>query len=340
MPIPRVSIGFIAGVVVALALAAGAQAADFYKGKTIRLLVGYGPGGGPDFRARLVGRHLGKYIPGHPSIIVQNMPGGGGIVATNFLFNVAKPDGLVLSNVARGPFMMQLGQRVGVKYDMPKFLWIGSLMREGNVVFVQSSLPYGSVDELKTAKRPVIFGARSLGATNYLAGKALEMLGVPLKIVVGYGTSKMNLAFEQGEIEASALGWTSIKTGRPDWVKPGGRARLIAEFGTEKTPGIQAAFGPELEPLSDKREIYALINKALGLSQANIAAPPGTPGERLEELRAAYGKMLKDAKFKADAERLNIPLRPLAGEDLSERVQDFFQGASSSARARFKKLLR
>lgn len=313
---------------------------EFYEGKTIRMIVGYGPGGGPDFRARLVGRHFGKYIPGRPKVIVQNMPGAGGILAVNYMFRVAKPDGLTIANFARGPFMMQLGKRVGVLFDMTKFPWIGSLTREGNVVFVRSSLSYNSLEDLKNAKKPIIFGARALGATNYIAGKALEMLGVPLKIVVGYGTAKMNLAFEQGEIEASALGWTSIKTGRPDWIKPGGLARIIVEFGTESTPGIPGAFGPKLKPLPGKEEIYTLINKALGLSQANVVAPPGLPRKRLEKLRKAYGKMLQDRKFLTHAARLNIPIRSLVGDDLTRRVQDFFQTGSASAKAQFSKLLR
>jgi len=331
-------------ILIALTFVIGASTValgeEFYKRKVVRMIVGYGPGGGPDFRTRLVARHLGRHLPGRPKVIVQNMPGGGGIVATNYIFNVAKPTGLVLSNVARGPFMMQMGKRVGVLFDMEKFQWIGSLMREGNVVFIRSSTPYRNLEDLKKAKKPLIFGARSVGATNYLAAKALEMLGVPVKLVVGYGTSKMNLAFEQGEIEASALGWTSIKTGRPDWIKPGGLARLIVEFGMEATREIQVAFGPKLKPIGGKEQIYSVINKALGLSQANLAAPPGTPRDRVDQLRQAYRKMLKDPKFQAHAAKLNIPLNPLVGGELGRTVQKFYGEVSASTKAQFAELLR
>jgi len=335
---------YVVTLLIAFAFVIGASTVamgeEFYKRKVVRVIVGYGPGGGPDFRTRLVAKHLGKYLPGRPKVIVQNMPGGGGVVATNYIFNVAKPTGLVLSNVARGPFMMQMGKRVGVQFDMEKLQWIGSLMREGNVVFIRSSTPYQNLEELKRAKKPLIFGARSVGATNYLAAKALEMLGVPVKLIVGYGTSKMNLAFVQGEIEASALGWTSIKTGRPDWIKPGGVARLIVEFGMEPTREIQVPFGPKLKPIGGKEIIYSVINKALGLSQANLAAPPGTPRERTDQLRQAYRKMLKDPKFQADSARLNIPLNPLVGGELAQTVQKFYGGASDSTKAQFAELMR
>ena len=335
----KLVIGFASVGYLIVSVSTTALGAEFYKGKTIRLIVGFSPGGGPDIRARLVARHLGNHLPGHPRFIVQNKPGAGGLVTDNYLFNVAKRDGLTVASLDRDAANMQLGERVGVKFEMGKFEWIGSLMREGNVVFIRSDNPSRTLEDLKKAKRPLFFAARVVGASNYLAGKALEMLGVPVKLALGYGSTNTTLAFEQGEVDASALGWTSIKTGRPHWVKPGGLARLIVEFGMQRTPGIQVAFGPNLKPIPGKEGIYALINKALGLPQGNLAAPPGTPRKRVEELRQGYRKMLKDAKFKAHAAKLNIPVDPWIGKDLAGVFQKFLI-ASPEAKAQFKRLLR
>ena len=159
-----------------------------------------------------------------------------------------------------------------------------------------------------------------------------------MKIVLGYGTAKFNIAFEQGEAEASALGWAALATGRPDWVKPGGLARLIVEFSTKPTPGIEVAFGPDLKPVAGKEELYQLINKALALPIGNIGAPPGMPKERVEVVRRAYRNMIRDAKFNADAAKLGIPVDSLLGEDLTSVLKDFL-AASPQARREFKELL-
>ena len=134
---------------------------DFYKGKTVRILVGFTPGGGPDIRARLVARHWPRFIPGEPKMIVQNIPGAGGLIAVNSLYNVAKPDGLTLGNTARDTAILQLSEKVGVKYDLLKFVWVGSLRSEGNVAFIRASLPYQSLEDLRKAEKPLAFAARS-----------------------------------------------------------------------------------------------------------------------------------------------------------------------------------
>lgn len=314
-------------------------AADFYKGKTIRVLVGFTPGGGPDIRTRLVARHWPAHISGQPRMIVQNQPGAGGLLSTNLLFNVIKPDGLTLANIVRDNAIRQMSDQPGVKYDMAKFAWIGSLLSEGNVVFIRSALPYKDLSELKRAKAPIIFAARSVGSTNFIAGKGMEALGVPLNLVVGYGTAKLNLAFAQGEVEGSALGWGALSKGRADWVKPGGLARLIVEFGTRRTPGLNVPFGPNLEPEAGQKGVYDVINKALGMPQGSIAAPPGTPEERLAILRNSYKAMLQDPKFKADAAKLNINVDALVGDDLGRVFADFL-GAPQSIKAEFKAMMR
>jgi tripartite-type tricarboxylate transporter receptor subunit TctC len=220
---------------------------------------------------------------------------------------------------------------------MAKVLWIGNVMREGNVVFIRSNLPYRNLEDLKGARSPLIFAARAVGATNYLAAKGMEALGVPVKIVLGYGSRQLTLAFEQGEVDASSLSWTSLVASRPDWVKPNGRARLIVEFGAAPTPAAHVPFGPKLEALPEKQGVYDLINKALGLPLGNLAAPPGTSHDRIEELRSAYRKMEGDPKFQANAARLNITVDNLGGEKLGSTFQSFID-APAADRVQFEKL--
>lgn len=335
----RLSVLLVSGALLVALLPGIGLGKDFYKGKTIRILVGFTPGGGPDIRARLVARHWSRFIPGEPKIIVQNRPGAGGLIAVNSLYNLAKPDGLTLGNAARDASILQLSDKVGVQFDMLKFAWVGSLRNEGNVAFIRSSLPYKSLEDLRKADKPLVFAARSVGATNYLAGKGLEFLGVPIKMVVGYGTAKLNLAFIQGEVDASALGWTALSKGRPDWIKPGGAARMIVEFGAAPTRGLDVPFGPDRTPVAGKKGLYQLINKALGLPQGQIAAPPGTPKERMTVLRVAYRKMLHDPAFLSDAGKLNLTPNALIGEDLLAVIKDFLS-VSPNIVAQFKEVLR
>lgn len=311
--------------------------ADYYAGKTISLMVGFTPGGGPDIRTRLVAQHIGKHIPGSPRVIVQNMPGAGGRVVANYLYNVARPDGLTLGSLNRDVAIMQLGGVQGIKFDMAKFLWVGNVMREGNIVFIRADLPYEDLAGLRNAKEPLLFAARAVGATNYLAAKGMEALGVPVKIVLGYGSRQLTLAFEQGEVNASALGWAALASSRPDWVKPDGLARLIVEFGAKPTPDINVSFGPDLTAQPGKEGIYALINKALGLPLGNLAAPPGTPADRVDELRQAYQDMSRDPEFKRDAGRLDVSPDNLTGKKLASTFQDFL-GAPADDRREFETL--
>jgi tripartite-type tricarboxylate transporter receptor subunit TctC len=198
---------------IGLAAAPPLALAQSFAGKTVTIIVGYKPGGGYDATARLLARHLPKHIPGAPTVIVQNMPGGGGIIAANHIYNNAKPDGLTLATFNRNLPIAQLTRVQGVKFDMTKFAWIGSAANEVTILAIRADLPYRNLDELRKARQPVIIGATGPGANTYDFPLLLkELLGINLKIVSGYlSSADIMLAVERKEVDGRAGSYSSIR---------------------------------------------------------------------------------------------------------------------------------
>jgi tripartite-type tricarboxylate transporter receptor subunit TctC len=321
-------------------LSSGATLAQepFYKDKTINLLIGYGAGGGNDLRGRLVARYLEKHIPGNPSVVVQNMPGASGTVQVNYMFDTAEPDGLTIGDVNREAAVAEVADRPGVRYTFADFEWLGGLTLEPMIVFIRSELPYETLDDLKQASEPLNFGARQAGATNFLAGKAVEALGVPVKMVLGYSGSQLSLAFEQGEIDASALTFSSFGN-RPDWIteEGDGLARLMLALGVNKAKR-EMPFGPELEVAPENKDLYNLLNLALGLPNATFAAPPGTPEDRVVILREAFQAMIDDPEFREEAAKMGVSLEPIPPEEV-DRIFTEFVNSPDEIKAKFVELL-
>src|SRR5205814_5338144 len=224
------------GALAMLPLAAAAQ--PNFAGKTITIIVGYKPGGGYDGTARLRARHRPQHIPGKPTVIVQNMPGGNSIIAANHIYNVAKPDGLTIGTFNRNLPIAQLTGVQGVKYDMTKFEWIGSAANETTILAVRNDLPYKTFDELRKAKEPVVIGSTGPGANTHDFPLLLkDLLGVKLKIVSGYSSSAdIMLAVERKEVDGRAGSYTSLKPFIDrKLVRPIVRARST-EAGLEQLP--------------------------------------------------------------------------------------------------------
>src|SRR5919205_2152634 len=219
-----------------LPLAAAAQ--PNFSGKTITILVGYKPGGGYDATARLLARHLPNHLPGKPTVIVQNMPGGNSIIGANHMYNVAKPDGLTIGTFNRNLPIAQLTKVQGVKYDITKFQWIGSAANETTILAIRTDLPYKNFDELRKAKQPIVIGSTGPGANTHDFPLLLkELLGVNIKLVSGYSSSAdIMLAVERKEVDGRAGSYTSL---RPfverNLVKPIIRARSV-EKAVENLP--------------------------------------------------------------------------------------------------------
>jgi tripartite-type tricarboxylate transporter receptor subunit TctC len=300
-----------------------ASSHEFFKGKTIRLIVGNSVGGAMDDWGRFVAQHLGKHIPGNPDIVVQNMAGAGGISAANYVYNVAKPDGLTLTVVNPALYNDQLIGSKEVKFDWPKFSWIGSPEKIDQVLFIRTDFPSKTLDEMRNAAEPPRCSATARAGLAYFLPKLLEEgLGIKINMVLGYGGGgEMNLAMEKGEIHCRA-GTVSAYVGREPtrtWIKKG-FVRALAQSGAKRYPKL-----PDVPTLYELLETHKTpdatkrLAKVL-LSSGDLGRPfmasPGTPAERVKVLREAFMKAMADPVLVADAQKRKWDLDPLSGEEL------------------------
>lgn len=308
-----------------LALAQGTK--PFYEGKTVQFLVSSGPGATTDISARLVGRFLGKHIPGNPGIVVQNMPGGGGLVGANYLYNVAKPDGLTILAVSRANYLDQMVGRPEVKADFRKFSWIGSFNKAPMMVACRTDTPYKSIAAMRAAKTPPRFGQSGTGSISYVFGNLIEkILDLKIKNVTGFQSGReTDLGMERGEVDCRATSdITVIRSPWSQWVKEH-FVTFVLQQGPEKSrllppvPTVAELAPPEARPTVD------LMNVMLAYTEFDrpYAAPPGVPKERLQILRESFEKMLKDADFAAEAKKLLDwdGTTYLSGEQLHKKIE-------------------
>jgi tripartite-type tricarboxylate transporter receptor subunit TctC len=284
------------------------EAKPFYDGKTIQLLVSSGPGATTDISARLVGRYLGKHIPGNPGIIVQNMPGGGGLVGANYLYNVAKPDGLTILAVSRANYLDQMVGRPEVKADFRKFNWIGSFNKAPMMAACRSDSPYKSIAAIRAAKVPPRFGQSGTGSISYVFGSLIEkILDLKIKNVTGFQSGReTDLGLERGEVDCRASSdITVIRAPWNRWVKEN-FVTFVIQQGPEKSallppvPTVAELASPESKPLVNLMDIMLAYTEF----DRPFAAPPVLPKERLQILRESFERMLKDGEFAAEAKKL------------------------------------
>ena len=290
------------------ASAAAQEAKPFYEAKTIQLLVSSGPGATTDISARLVGRYLGKHIPGNPGIIVQNMPGAGGLVGANYLYNVAKPDGLTILAVSRANYLDQMVGRPEVKVDFRKFNWIGSFNKAPMMAACRSDTPYKSIAAIRAAKVPPRFGQSGTGSISYVFGSLIEkILDLKIKNVTGFQSGReTDLGLERGEVDCRASSdITVIRAPWNRWVKEN-FVTFVIQQGPEKSallppvPTVAELASPESKPLVNLMDIMLAYTEF----DRPFAAPPGLPRERLQILRESFERMLKDGEFAAEAKKL------------------------------------
>jgi len=306
-------------LVAALALAAIApQAAAQFEGKTVTIVVGFKTGGGYDRTARILARHLPKYLPGKPNVIVQNMPGANSIIAANHVYGVAKPDGLTLGTFNRNLVLAQLTKVSGVKYDMTRFAWIGSAASESTVLAIRSDLPYKSFDEMRKAGKTVVIGATGPGANTYDFPLLLkELLGVDIKIVSGYSSSSdIMLALERKEVDGRAGSYSSLQTFvERGTVRPLVRARAV-EPGIEKLPVDE-----NLAPNARAKAIMALRSAPEVVGRPFVMTP-GTPEPLLKAMRDAFAKAIKDPELIAEARKAKMDLEYMPGDEALRLVKE------------------
>jgi tripartite-type tricarboxylate transporter receptor subunit TctC len=318
-------------IVTALLLAgtasfARADTTDFYRGKTISNIVGFGPGGGYDLYARLVAKHLGGHIPGNPAFVVRNMPGAGSRIAGNFVSNVAAQDGTVLGFLSSAIVLDQLLDPSESRFDVWKMTWIGRLNDIAQVAVVWHTAPALTVEQAK--EKQIVLAASSplnLSATLPLAFN--RMVGTKFKVVPGY-TTDMVLAMQRGETDGvGGTSWEPLKVTYASLLKDH-LVRMLYMMGIERHPDLPDVPSlPEFGKTEEDKQVFRLLGSISDLGRS-IVAGPGTPADRAQVLRGAVAEMVKDPAFIADAAQLGLDINYLPGPDL-QRMVDQLAGSPS-----------
>jgi tripartite-type tricarboxylate transporter receptor subunit TctC len=323
---------FAAGAL-SLTPAMAQSVAEFYGGKQISLLVGASAGGGYDALGRLAARHLGKHIPGNPTIVVQNMPAAGSLAATNHIAATAPQDGTMIALVQRGMLLAKLTNPTGVRFEVGKLNWLASLASETGVTAAWHTAPHQTGKDL--FEKELIVG----GITNVDPETTPKMLngliGTKFKIITGYpGTREIILAIERGEVQGIGdMSISSLKRARPDWLRDK-KVRILMQIALEKDPELAGVpFALDYVKNESDRKVMEL-----NLTQKTIArpiiAPPGVPADRLAALRGAFAALTKDQEFLADATKAKIEVSPLAGPAV-DKVVAVITGTPSDIAARY-----
>ncbi|MGH6674445.1 MAG: Bug family tripartite tricarboxylate transporter substrate binding protein [Xanthobacteraceae bacterium] len=295
---------------------------DFYAGKTLRMLVGYGPGGGYDIYGRLVAEFLPKFLPGHPTIVTENMPGAGSFAAANYIANVAPRDGTVLASLAQ---TLALDSAVGGsgKTNAADFHYIGRVTTNIDVGIARISSGIKSIDDVR--KKQYTVGASGRGSTTDIYAEALNAYGgTKFKIVIGYkGTSEILLAMDRGEVDIDgAYGLPGMLASHPDWIKGG--ATLLFQAALKRSPLLPNV--PTLSELATADEGKAILRAIASTAEIgrSFISGPGVPADRLAALRQAFARMVKDPDFVATCEKRHLMLDPASGEDMDAIVKETF----------------
>lgn len=307
-----------------------AQAEPFYKGKTIKVIAGTTPGALYDQWARIIASHIGKHIPGNPETIVQNMPGAGHQIAANYLYKVAKPDGLtVIGSVIPTLYLNQLIGRKEVQYDWAKFAFIGSPVKGEQQMMMRADAPYKSIEDIRDTKEPPKCGSPGTGGTDYIFSRLLEETFPPLKIhtVLGYpGGTEIDLAIERGEVICRSFTIEAFFSREPyeTWRKKG-FVRNIVQTGRARDPRLSDV--PTMHELMDRYKTpeagrrLATIILAGGTLGRPMLGPPGIPPDRVKILREAFAKTMQDPGFLDDIKKRKYELDPTTGEELEVIVK-------------------
>ena len=321
----------LAGVVLAGSFPGGSLAADFYQGKTLTVIVGYAPGGGVDATARAITRHLGRFIPGQPNVVVQNMEGAAGIISVNYLDRRAAPDGLTLAVPGRSWYTEAIVKRPGITFDPVKFTYIGSPGAVSAAAFIRKSTGISTLEELKASPKTFTFGALGSTTPTAMSPALLASNGAPIKVVLGYiSTARVLLALEQGEIDGSFTVGNALAS-RADLYS---QVVPIVQTGNSR-PGV-----PHLRDVvrESQRPIVDLV-MAPDSFGVPLVGPPGMPADITEILRKAFLAMAQDKSYQADAEAVELPIgSPISGSQLAEMMRNLAASTTPAIAAEFGRL--
>lgn len=300
---------------------------DFFQGKTIRIVVGYSPGGGYDALARMLSRHMGRYIPGHPAIMVENMAGAGSLLAANHVYKIAKADGLTMGHFSGGFAYSQATGQPGIELDMKKFVYVGAMARDESAIALTKASGFTSMERWFAAKAPVKMGTTGPGAfgTDNVLKVVKAALNLPMQIISGYkGTADMRLAAESGEIDGTTWGWDTMRSG---WQKSLESGIVVVVLQTVPKAFPDLAKVPLAIDLAKSAEAKQLIEYGIHFPSKitkTLALPPNTPADRALILQKALQETVKDPEFIAEAERARLGLNPVTADDMKKTFDGIF----------------
>jgi tripartite-type tricarboxylate transporter receptor subunit TctC len=327
MPMRGGLIGFAATLLAIALTSAPARAADFYRGKTLEIIVSSSVGADSyDALSRLVARHIGAHLAGDPNIVVRNMPGAGGILAANQLYNLAPRDGTTIGMLDQSIFETQLFKVPELKADVTKMNWIGRIIANNAVLFAWHTAAVKKIEDAH-AKPLIVCSTGSSGQLRWTMLKRL--LGFKFKLVTGYkGSGDGLVAMERGEVEALSMPWTVFRVIRADWLRDK-KVNVLLQTGLDAAPDLPGV--PRLVDLgrnAEERQILELFSQPEKVGRS-LTAPPGLPPGRVAELRAAFMATTKDPDFLADAARMRLDLSPLSGDKLQAIIEKSFDYSPS-----------
>jgi len=301
--------------------------ASFYDGKTIRMIVGFTAGGGYDAYTRTISRHMGKHIPGHPVMIVENMPGAGSMISANYTFKAAKPDGLTIGHFIGGLFLQQLLGKPGIEFDAAKFQYVGVRGQDNFVIGVAKSSGINDVESWLASKQIVKFGGVASGSGSDDIPNVLKAtLGLPIQLVSGYkGTADVRLAFNSGEVAGLSNSWESTKS---TWRKEleSGELKLILQATLKPHPEFpKLPMALNYAKNDEAKRLISTVARVHGPTVRPYVLPPNTPKERVEIIRKAFMDTMKDPEFLGEAKKANLDINPADGAELEQNVKEILK---------------
>ena len=316
-------------ILLAVSIAAAAQSAlaqtpeDYYKGKTLNLIIPNAPGGSFDLYARLAANHLGRFIPGNPSIVAQNMPGAAGMLAANYLANIAPKDGTVLAVLVPNITLAQILGVQSIAYDTRRFNWIGRIIATTATLFTWHTSATRTLADLKS-RETLVASTGALSQGEIYSTMLNGVVGTKFKLIRGYkGSGEAALAVERGEAEGTLMPWEFLKSAHADWIRDG-KISIVARYVRRPIP--ERPDVPSVHDLAETAEQANVLRLFLGADEMGhpIAMPPGVPRERVEAVRNALMTMVRDPEFLADASRRNLDLLPGRHDELEKTVAEAF----------------
>ncbi len=313
---------FAAAAIMAFAPGAQAQSvADFYKGKTVTIYIAFSPGGTYDLFGRMVARHIGKHIPGNPTVIGSNMPGAGGLTATNFMFRSAPKDGTAMAIITQNIAIEEALKNKAVQYKSNEFNWIGRATSNIEIHVLSTKSPGHTIEGARKHETPVASTGPGSPSDSY--PRLLNAtLGTKFKVVRGYpGSTDGLLAIERGEMDGALTSWNTMKSTRMNWLTEG-RAVLPVQYTMKRSPelkNVPTAIELMTNDADRKLMTFAISSAEVGRS---FLAPPGVPADRVQALRAAFNATMKDPELLAEVEKAQLDFEPATGEELAKIIAD------------------